>query len=671
MIEPSPRPQPVPEPRPLPAVWFIAAAVLFSVMTVMQSLHQGQLAAPATFDDVVYFIDAGRRLIAFYNAGFPALLEGYIQNAPHAPTSTVVSFVGFLLFGFNDWSTAAVNSVWVVALLLVVRRWFAGLPAWVTATVVLAVLAWPILGFLVVEGRPDIVNGFLLAFGCVALVRRPWLTAGRGRLIAVALVFAAALLTKPSVFPITLALYGFSLALATGLDMLDAPKGVSLRHILRRNAAACAITLVVVLPHYLLAVRDVVDYIVTTTFTTEKAIWAVKLPFYDQATFYLWGQGGRQTMAIWVFVTVALVAAAVAIAMIGRQRVALRRVVAMALIFALSFAFVSIPAHKSVYLGVQVSAFCLVFFLLAVRALFTAALAGGSRIGQGVAVLLAIALAATAYSSFQWHWFNRTGQPSVGSPDELARRHALIDAVYAAVKPEGETPSRVYFPAIAYYLNADIVNFAFVRRGDASDDAFDDHRSGDAAAQLDYIRSATHVVLVSPDDPDLVGWLPSAQSLPEVRKAIEADPAFIRVASLEPPLYGGPIEVYARRSALATLLPGDGIRPLEGPYQQWKLPRMRSVIGPEATLKLIDTTPGPATLHLTMQSPVADQVISATIGGRRQGDCTIALAYVNATCDIPVTIQAGDTEIRLSFARQDKSLGQDRSLLLFSQSLVR
>ena len=679
--------------KPLPALWFIAAGVVFTVASVLQSMHQGQLAAPATYDDITYFIDAGRRLIAFYNAGFPALAEGYLNNAPHSPTSTATSFVGFLLFGFNEWSQALVNTIWVVALLLVVRRWFAGLPAWVNAVVVIAVLAWPVLGYLVIEGRPDIVNGFLLAFGCIGLVQRPWLSANRGRMVAIALVFAAALLTKPSVFPITLALYGFSLMVATGLDVLDAPGKVSIGRILGRNLVAFAITIVIVLPHYVLAVGREIAYIVTTTFTSQKELWAVKLPLYEQATFYLWGQGGHQTMAAWVFVTMAMVAIVVIGLILSRQSRSLRRVAGMALVFAVSFGFVSIPSHKSPYLGVQVTAFFFVFFLLATRALFTAALAGsgrapipantsgmadavrpgrvGSALGQLLAIVFGVAITGMALESFQWHWFHRTDKPSIGEPDVLAERRALIDAVYAAVKPKGDTVSKVYFPAIDYYLNADILTFAFVRRGDADDDAFDNHRDDTVATHLENIRAATHVVLVSPEDPDLLTWLPSAKSLPAVSAAVRADPTLVKIASLQPPLSGGPIEIYERKSAFETVRPGVGFLPREGPYPQWNLPKLRWAVGSDATLQLITPAPGPATLQLEVQSPVADQTVTASIAGRVQGQCTVAVAYSSTTCAIPVTIEAGDSEITLSFSKTDPSTDQKRAVILLNQSLQR
>lgn len=639
----------------------------------MQSLRQGQLAAPATFDDIGYFVDSGRRLLSFYDLGFSGLFKGYVADSPHAPTATAVSFIGFLIFGINEWAPALVNTAWVVALLLVVRRWFADLPAWVTATVVIAVLAWPVLGFLVIEARPDIVNAFLLAFGCIALVERPWVGAGRRRLLAIALIFAAALLTKPSVFPITIALYGFSLMLATGLDYLERQRTLKPGTMLRHNVAAVAITLVVVLPHYILAAAREIQYIIVTTFTREKDLWAVKLPPYEQATFYLWGgQGGHKTMGVWVFVTLALIVVAVVGLVIRRRDSALRRVAAMALIFCASYALVSLPAHKSVFLGIQVTAFCLVFFLLAARALFSAALAHKAW-QNGFAAALAVVLVGTALSSFQWHWFNKEGKQSVASLDVLAKRRALIDATYEATKPQGDTVSRIYFPAITDYLNADVLDFAFIQRSDATDHAFDAHRSDDVAEHLANIEAASHVVLFSPDDPDLISWLPSVRSLPAVREAVKANSDFVRIASLTPPLSGGPIEIYARKTSLPTLAPGTGILGLEGPYPQWNLPQMRWVIGSAATLKLLDTTPGKATLRLDVMSPVPDQTISVSIGGRGQGHCTIAVAFKKEgeTCFVELTIAPGDQEIVLTFSRIDMSNDQKRALILLGYSLRR
>lgn len=660
-----------PEARPAAAVWFVVAGVIFSIATIIQSLRQGQLAAPATYDDVIYLVDAGRRLLGFYDLGFPALFHGYLVDPPHAPTSTLTSFAGFLLFGIHDWSQALINAVWVVALLLVIRRWLADLPRWATAAVVVAVLAWPVLGFLVIEGRPDIVNGFLLAFGCIMLVEQPWVTASRGRMVCIALIFAATLLTKPSVFPITLVLYGLSLLLATAVDYLEHGRAFPRRTALLRNASALALTVLIVLPHYVLAVGREITYIITTTFTTEKDLWAVKLPLYDQATFYLWGDaGGKQTMGVWFFVTAALIILVLAGLVLTSRRPALRRAAAMAIIFAASFGLVSIPAHKSAYLGVQVTAFCLVFFLLATRCLFRFALERGT-VGRGAAALFAVVLVGGAVASFQWHWFHRTGRPSVASAQDLAKRHELIDQTYAAVAPQTGEVSKVYFPAASYYLNADILNFAFVRRGDAVDGAFDDHRTADRATHLAHIKTATHVVLFSPDDPDVLNWLPSAGSLPAVSAAVKADPTFVRVAALDPPISGGKIEVYARKSALPTLSPGKGVLALEGPYPQWNLPRLHWVTGPIASLRILDPTPGKATLRLKLQSPVANQTIVASTGGSDQGSCSVPVAYQTETCTIDLIIAPGDSEVLLRFGLTDPTVSNHRAIMLLGQSLER
>ncbi|MFM7438104.1 MAG: hypothetical protein ACKO2V_05795, partial [Snowella sp.] len=66
--------------NPLNLALWLAIAILFTVLQIQQSLRQGQLSLPPSYDDISYFNDALNRLQIFYNDGFKGLLREHMQN---------------------------------------------------------------------------------------------------------------------------------------------------------------------------------------------------------------------------------------------------------------------------------------------------------------------------------------------------------------------------------------------------------------------------------------------------------------------------------------------------------------------------------------------------------------------------------------------------------------
>src|SRR5438046_954623 len=112
-------------------VWFVAStACLFSALVIHQSLREGRLSLPATYDDVSYFEDAARRLQAIYDDGVAAWFLDLFRIPPHTPFGTLIPFFGFALFGMHDWAPAAINTIWIAILLLFTKLLLPGVPRW-------------------------------------------------------------------------------------------------------------------------------------------------------------------------------------------------------------------------------------------------------------------------------------------------------------------------------------------------------------------------------------------------------------------------------------------------------------------------------------------------------------------------------------------------------------
>ena len=93
--------------------WIIAASitVIFGAVIIHQSLMRGELALPSTYDDISYFNDGARYLLNYYDRGFNALIQDFVINSSHAPLSAGLAFVGYALFGIENWVGPAMNVV--------------------------------------------------------------------------------------------------------------------------------------------------------------------------------------------------------------------------------------------------------------------------------------------------------------------------------------------------------------------------------------------------------------------------------------------------------------------------------------------------------------------------------------------------------------------------------
>jgi hypothetical protein len=341
--------------------WFIVGcSSLFTALIIAQSLHQGRLAMPPTYDDVGYFNDAASRLQVLYDGGLAQLLKGLMHAPPHAPFSTFGALIGFAIFGIKDWAPAAVNVVWVALILVFVRLVLWDLPRWAFVIIGLSALAWPLSANVITECRPDIFAALLTAMGCVLMFQAPLLQASIRHLAMVAAIFGAALLAKPSISPVTLILYLASLAIGFAVEWLQPHENNFAGKAVKRVALYLAITAAIILPYFAFAWRDVYGYIYAVM-VTQRDIWGSHMSAVDSAGYYLWGQGGQAMMGPWLRITLALAAVDGIIRIFTRRRVIGARAIGLFLVFLLAYASVSVPSVKSPYLGAVVPAFFLTF----------------------------------------------------------------------------------------------------------------------------------------------------------------------------------------------------------------------------------------------------------------------------------------------------------------------
>ncbi|HEY2585355.1 MAG TPA: glycosyltransferase family 39 protein, partial [Tepidisphaeraceae bacterium] len=188
-----------------------ALAAVFTLLVVHYSLTRGKLIVPAHYDDVTYLRDGLDKLDGFYKGGLPGIVGRVSLRPPHSPFSTSLAFTGYALFGIHDWAPYAGNAIVILALLALVDFATHGMRPWQQVIAGMFVLTIPISAQAVYEFRSDLWVGVLTAAVIVLLLEQPLVRASRAYLAWTGIVAGVALLSKTSIFPVTLGLCGSAL----------------------------------------------------------------------------------------------------------------------------------------------------------------------------------------------------------------------------------------------------------------------------------------------------------------------------------------------------------------------------------------------------------------------------------------------------------------------------
>lgn len=508
----------------------VGLAGFFTALNIIISLHQGKLSHPPTYDDITYFVDAASRLRIFHDHNFWTMARTFINDPPHAPLSTLAAMLSFTLFGMHPWAVPIVNGIWVFLVLLSLRLCLLASPLAVYIAVAMAVLAWPLTQFLVMEGRPDIVCGLLTASGCFYILTAPWLDAPRKHVLIAAVFAGLSLLSKPSIAPVTLGLFGLAVLLASAIDYAERRAKPAAHHrFFSTNLLFLSVTLLVALPYFAFGWRQTVDYIYSVLFGLYSTFGTPKLTPDEQGGYYLWGPGGRTMMGAWFYITAVLLLIAGVLqhhwVMNNRGRLA-----AIAAWCIATYLAVTLPAPKTPFLGVLVSCTMLLLFVAALGGLLAKIMAFRSQYAfrltpiAGTSIVGAT-LVISALIAWGWRlYYHGESAHEAARSGISARQFALIDHIIDATISASFQRRIIVLPAIGPYLNATTLQFALLQRHIRNATAISLYTTNKIADHVAAIAAATDVILFEPGDPYMYLDIPSAAILPELTKKVASDP---------------------------------------------------------------------------------------------------------------------------------------------------
>lgn len=518
------------------AAWIVAAtlSILFAAFQIQSSFHSGALSLPVTYDDVGYFNDALARLDVLYRDGGRAFLHGFWANPPHAPLQTLLALIGFGLFGPQRWAADAMNAL-PLALVVRVFLGFAcrALPPSTASILAAALLAFPMFGLLMLEFRPDALCALLTAAGALTIAADPrWREGDRKTVIIATALFVGALLAKPTLAPVAVAIYGVAVV---SVIILQSSSRTDAWRIARMALVSGGIGVLVVLPYYAAVFQRLYDYITVNAFGSQAGIWAKNSATPDPAIYYLTGPGGKVAIGT-PFLALAVALLAIGAPMwIRRWRIS----VCVAALSFVAYASVTVPSMKSPFLGLVVPS-----FVLCITAILAVLLVGKlpARTSTAAALML-LAFAVLTWRPVSLRLFG--GSVPATQAQHFTRIYDQTADALAAIPDLGQR--RLYVPVIAQYLNPDNIEFELRRRGLPAPAMENLFFNANISAHRAAIDRAGMVVLFSDDSTLPLPWPASTSIRKEINEAVAATGAFETIAKIDGGPYLGHVLVLRRK----------------------------------------------------------------------------------------------------------------------------
>ncbi|MBZ9938241.1 hypothetical protein LB518_18220 [Mesorhizobium sp. BR1-1-16] len=291
--------------------WFLigaVAAMFVFTMLVNLSLSRlsGHLAMVPTYDDVNYFADALVRLRFADGFGLRSVIWSIISDPPHAPVTTLTGMLGFWLFGPEPIAAYIANG-WVMLLFLVFmarmsrplgnepdRALFIGVFLFVTAVQAM-----------VMEFRPDLPSGLMLAIAVHVICRFDFRTASLRDKIGLAAIAVATTIIKPSAVVLTIPVLSIALGLGVLTQCLNDRKNYAL--ILKAALPAIVAYFVMMVPFALIWGQQTIIYIIGVLFTYAD-VWRTPGDAAFHWNYHLFGVGGQAALGHFVKFGIAVIA---------------------------------------------------------------------------------------------------------------------------------------------------------------------------------------------------------------------------------------------------------------------------------------------------------------------------------------------------------------------------
>lgn len=510
---------------------WVGLSAAFTLLVLQYSLNRGKLIVPAHYDDVSYLRDGLPKLDGFYRAGLSGLVARVCQHPPHSPFATFAAFTGFAIFGTHDWAPYAVNGI-IIFLLLAFCDWMTrGIRAWQKLLIFLFALSVPISAQAVYEFRPDIFVGLVTTIAIVLLLEQPLVRAPRGYLEIAGLIAAVALLSKTSIFPITLGLLGTALLAASVRDRLLLGAEAGIRAMLKAWARFLLPALLIPLPWYLYNRHEIYFYITVNALGGNSHIWQVHTSRMETLLFYATGANGGGAMLgrdLLLMVAVLAVGAFAALTRCGKKGAL--RVACYALVGAAAYIGPTLNPIKDAFLGVVFDFILIAATVLVFRALLSSFAPAAVRKAGGIALVLMVLLSLW-FAKWPMYWGERNRA-------DVVVRNRYMNELYQAVRSrDPQANGLVVVGVTGVFANSDALGYMADKEGLWDLDFESDFANGHLDAFRNWLDRCRFVVLGDPGNPEDDPNTPYSAILDQTLAMVRRRPDFKLVQTC--PTFGG------------------------------------------------------------------------------------------------------------------------------------
>lgn len=556
------------------------------VVALQWSCVYGRLSMTAAYDDVSYLAEGLTHYLRLCDQGFVRFARGIAAAPPHSPLTLICSIIGFAIFGAHDWAPYVVHGS-VLLLVMLVLSWMArGAGRLPRVCLLIAFALLPLSWQSVMEFRPDAAASFATALGCVLIIQRlPERATSRRGLLIIGLA-ALALVSKPPVFPATLALFGLACVSSIAAQRLGMATKVP--GFLRERTMAMlrlgGLSALVVSPYYLFAGPRVVHYIMTVLFDKkEAAVWSFgtsEFTLKQHALYYLTGPGHLLMMGdslLWLLIGGATVCALVGL---YGSRDAKARCAAIVVVVAASYGVVFVNVTKTPFFGMTFYTLLVVGVFSGLCHVATINRLKGKLVLAAILPLFAMTLSVLKFRIPQSPVIQVT--PTSRAADNVIRD--VIDHTIELAQSDNPAVLTIHVGHLGHRL----LELQGLKRGVHFGGRGEFPFETDPAYFAGELELA-EMVLTADADADMVHQgFPVTKSLAAIRAMIDARIDFVLAFERRTPS-GGRVSLFRRRPDFEGLDRSTGLGPVEGPFPQWKLPRVRWA---KETGVRIETDPG-------------------------------------------------------------------------------
>lgn len=489
----APRREMHPSPLGHVLVWLLLAAC-FTMLVVNYSLNRGKLIVPAHYDDVSYLRDGLAKLNLFYKGGVDGLLYSVYLKPPHSPFATAVAFWGYAIFGTHDWSPYAANGIIILGLLAFADYLTRGVRPWQKLAVFLFVLSVPIAAQSIFEFRPDMAVGLMTAIFIVLLIQQPLLRSSRRYLLATGALLGITLLSKTSVFPITLAFAGSAVIAATVRDRIVLGREVNLRPIAKAWATIAIPAILIPLPFYIFNHHEIYHYIKDNALGKNQHIWTLHASRSTHLLYYFVGEGTQVMLGRHFYMMAIPAIAGLAVILAQRRRSEMCRAGCYLLMLFVTYLVPTTNPIKDPFLAVTYDFLWIFITLMLIRAALTTRWPSIQPIAAAGLVLLVLAGAYCDKWPLYWGEVTR--------PDAVRRNAYMNDLYHSILAHDPERTGEVLIAVSGEFVNADALGYMADKDGLTTIKFVSDFWKNDMGAFNKALDQSRFVIIGDQNNPE-------------------------------------------------------------------------------------------------------------------------------------------------------------------------